>query len=836
MRIRPIVGLLIPVGLSLAWGVSANAQVTPDGTLSTTVSHTDSSFTINNGSRVGNHLFHSFSQFSVPTNGAAIFNNAADVQTIFSRVTGGRVSNIDGLIQTNGTADLFLLNPSGILFGPNASLNIGGSFITSTADSILFEDGTEFETTGQSHPSLLTISTPIGLQLGNQPAPITVQGTGHTLTTSTGISPLMRRSGSSELRVQPGHTLALVGGELRLQGAILTAEQGNIELGSSSNAGLVRLTPIPDGYRLGYDSAQPFGNIQLAQQSLLNVSGVNAGSVSLQGRQIQFADGSLIWSQNLGALPGGTIHLRASESINIVGTTADAAIRSGIRNESLATGAGSAIEIVTPHLSLLQGAGINSNAFGTGSSGDIKVNAATVEIAGSSPINPSGVTSLTTNTRGFQPAGDIYITGERLLVSGGGALSSITFGAGAGGQVTIRNRETTVVGDNFGGLYSNISGITFGTGDAGRVALETQRLRILDGGAIATTSWLVGQGGDLDINATESVLISGQGQSNNSSINSAVIRPDRLIQLLFGLPDVLTADAGSINVTTPSLLITDGGTISVTNRGSGDGGMLAIATDLLYLDRQSSIQAQTTSGEGGNINLQAQNGLIIRNGSLINATAGGAGNGGNITIDAPVIVGLENSDIIANAVEGNGGNIDITTQGIFGLEFRDQLTPENDITASSQFGISGTVQISSIDTDPSSGVIELPANVVDPSQQIATGCAETQGSQFVATGRGGVPQNPTQQINRDRTWEDVRDLSAYRQLENAEPPVLTTTPNLVETTSWRRNANGQIELIAEQSAVPQSAFATCSGSEVSGYSPSHRVATGTATMTSQASW
>jgi filamentous hemagglutinin family protein len=108
---------------------SVNAQVIPDGTLKTTVSQSGNNFTITNGDRVGNNLFHSFSQFSIPSKGSAFFNNASDIQNIFSRVTGGSVSNIDGLIQANGSANLFLLNPSGIIFGPNAKLDISGSFV-----------------------------------------------------------------------------------------------------------------------------------------------------------------------------------------------------------------------------------------------------------------------------------------------------------------------------------------------------------------------------------------------------------------------------------------------------------------------------------------------------------------------------------------------------------------------------------------------------------------------------------------------------------------------------------------------------------------------------------
>jgi large exoprotein involved in heme utilization and adhesion len=156
------------------------------------------------------------------------------------------------------------------------------------------------------------------------------------------------------------------------------------------------------------------------------------------------------------------------------------------------------------------------------------------------------------------------------------------------------------------------------------------------------------------------------------------------------------------------------------------------------LSDRGSITASAKSGEGGNINLQVQDTVLMRRGSQVSFEAGGIGNGGNITINAPFIIGLENSDIIANAVEGRGGNIEITTQGIFGLAYRPQLTSNSDITASSEFGVNGTVDINNFGVDPSSGLVELPENVTDPSQQIATGCSANQGSTFVATGRGGI--------------------------------------------------------------------------------------------------
>jgi filamentous hemagglutinin family protein len=80
----------------------ANAQITSDGTFSTTVNSLDGrNFVIENGDRAGNNLFHSFREFSVPTNGSAIFNNTPNIENIFSRVTGASRSQIDGLIQSD---------------------------------------------------------------------------------------------------------------------------------------------------------------------------------------------------------------------------------------------------------------------------------------------------------------------------------------------------------------------------------------------------------------------------------------------------------------------------------------------------------------------------------------------------------------------------------------------------------------------------------------------------------------------------------------------------------------------------------------------------------------
>ncbi|MEH2247749.1 S-layer family protein [Nostoc sp.] len=392
---------------------------------------------------------------------------------------------------------------------------------------------------------------------------------------------------------------------------------------------------------------------------------------------------------------------------------------------------------------------------------------------------------------------------------------SIRNNLGNGGNVTVNVADRlTLTGINQFTKAPTVLGTnTLGNGIARDVTIQTNHLVIQDGASISTITQATGNAGALTIQAND-ILIEGKNILSSAIAASAPII-DKTARQFYGLPDAPTGNAGRLSITTKRLTVRDDAYVNLTNSGTGNAGQLSIQADQVSLDN-GRIRASTASGQGGDINLDVANLLLLRHGSTITTKAGGNGNGGNITINTPLIVGLENSDIIANAFEGKGGNIQISTQGIFGLKYRPRLTSENDITASSEFGVNGNVQITSPDVDPNSGLIQLPGNLVDPSQQIATGCASHQGSRFVATGRGGIPQNPNQQLTSDvydglhlRTWDDLRDLSAYRKTSAGTAQTPPSPKVLVEATTWHRNAQGKVELIAAHSPTHLQQPLTC---------------------------
>lgn len=578
--------------------VRAFAQITSDGTLpnNSRVTVQDKTRIIEEGTKVGENLFHSFEKFSVPTGIIADFNNPLDIENIITRVTGNEVSNINGLIRAKGAANLFLLNPKGIIFGRNASLNIGGSFIGSTASSINFADGTKLSANKESAP-LLTVSVPVGLQFGANPGTIINQ--------SQATDNKKQRVG---LQVQPGKTLALVSGDITLNGGYLTAvgeksAGGRIELGSVAGNSIVSLKPVSKGWALGYEGAQNFGDIKLERQAIVNASGNGSGDIQVQGRNVKLADGSQIRANTLSTRPGGNIVVNASEALEIIGTSPNGEQPSTLTTETVDDGKAGNLTVNTKRLLLKNGGLIT-----TGSSlyADLPVNtcypvcvsrksgaAGNLTIRASESVSLIGETitktgkdtfqsRVTTQTRGNGAAGNLTIRTGKLIIQDGGQISAGTTSRskGAGGSLTITAADSIeVVGASvYDEEPSRITNQTAGTGNARTLTINTKKLSIRSGGQVGAPSvsrrgpdiLSTGRGGNLNINA-DYIEVVGVYPSENPKIRN--FYPSRLTTRTEG-----RGKAGDLTIKTISLIIKDGAQVSAgtAENSRGGGGKLTV--------------------------------------------------------------------------------------------------------------------------------------------------------------------------------------------------------------------------------------------------------------------
>lgn len=802
--------------------VSKAQTLSSDSSAGTSV-RTNSSqqtFSIEQGTIRGQSLFHSFDTFS-PESWSVVFDLSGDtysnIDFVIGQVTGESRSLIDGRLEILGgqSPDLLLINPAGITFGPNARLQLPGSFIASTAENIVFGNEVIVTTSASSVP-LLSVSTPTGLQMGIRSADISIVGEGHRLTTNHPFLSPNTRTDDNGLRLNGQQTLALLADGVTLDGGVLTAPSGRVEIGSVS-AGEVAITHQQNLLSFDYAGVNDFGNIQLRNRALADVSsaapGLASGSLQVYGQKVEVQGGAALWMQNQGAITSGDITINASEQLLLNGVAPDTSLFSStIVTETVASGRSGLVSVTTPRL-LVDGGGImGTRTFSDGEAGLFQINADDIEVSGHAAIAPSLFTRVGSFTTGLGNAGDIVVSGaETLTVSNGGFLGSATARNGDAGNFRIEASDIVVTGSTPTRTPSLLTTLTIGgNGRAGDLTVSTDRLALSNGGLLISSSYTDGLAGSITIDATESISVDGRvaGMTPTSIASGAYIAP-LIYQGITGGERTPTGSAGLILLNTPRLQLEDGGRISVANLGTGDAGSISIVAAESINISDASISALTTSGGKGDISIQTDL-LRIQSGGTLQATSLGGQDGGNVDIDATFLIGTENSDIVANATRGNGGNIDIVTQGIFGFQFRNRLTAESDITASSELGVDGSVEIEYAGAAVEAGLVSLPAYFADVDNQIVASCAEGGSNQFVASGRGGLAVQPTEFINVGRLWSDMRSPSKLAANPNhttneSELDVSSGTqqPSILrEATGWRQNNNGQIALLSEETTPP----------------------------------
>jgi filamentous hemagglutinin family protein len=636
---------ILTVTLLMMLDSNVQGEIVKDNTTNTKVRTNQNISVITGGIQSGTNLFHSFEQFSIPTGEVANFDHSLNIENIFSRITGGTASEIDGLIQTQGNASLFLLNPAGVIFGANAQLDLGGSLMVSTGDRLIFADGTEFSAVNPKVESLLTISVPIGLQYGS--------GGAIEILPNTNRNPT-----NNGLNISPGNTLALLGGDVSIKRNSLNTIDANLEI-ASVKSGAIALKSNTNGWQFTYDQGTEFGNIDLSDRALIN----SRGKVNLQGQTVNFNSGSGILDFNQLSKTKSSISLQASENINLDQglLITQVGLRSDSEDQAIAD-AGGDILIAAPQVSISNGSIISAGTLKEGAGGSITINAPEqLKLFSEEDHNPA---LISTSTSGTGQGGSVKINTGQLVMEDGSQIQALA-GEGSGGTITINANESVALA---------------GTG--------ILRSRAKDGSTSETklASGFAASSGFADL----SIAQQPGGASGSLRVNTPRLTIDEGAQI--SVSNYGLANAGDIKITTSSLDLDHEGQI-IANTASGQGGSIKILADqLVILDHGSKISTTAAqTGNGGNIMLKTEN-LALLNFNQISADAS-QGSGGNVSIDTQGLFIDPSSRITASSeVAQKQGNVAISTLDLnsrLATDYIEQspLKAENQISSSCGVGI-----------------------------------------------------------------------------------------------------------------------------------------------------
>lgn len=689
----------------------APAQTPPNITssgLNTTIAQNGNVYDITGGTRPANgpNVYYSFGDFGLVAGETAHFLNTTPLLTttnLLGRVTGGNPSSIFGTIDTMSFpgANLFLLNPAGIIFGPTAQLNVGGSAVFTTADYFRLTDGALFHWVSNVDRDALLSAAPVAAFgfLGSTAGTISVQG--------------------SSLAVPESQSLLLVGGNLDIGGTIqgeafqparLTAPGGTIKLASSASPGELSYPALEPSSNINGEILSHYATAVLGSKSVIDFTHGSSGRISIRGGQLmmdirdslldtitegasnstqdrialgggssitantsneatsveivtgslELRDGAQIVSRNVSENPGGSITIEATDHVTITGIALDQSapgvitnigvVTSGVFSTTTGSGSGSPITIHTPTLTIEETGQIATMTTGDEAGGAVTLDLARLGVnSGGQVTTLSGLDPLTGDLVGTGAAGDILVTAsESVSINGQGefgnpsTLQSISFGEAVGGAIMVEASLVRLENDG------RIETTTFGSGGVGDITLLVDDLFVKNGGLLTTSGSDAASSGNIFVTAANTIELADQSNPTQGGILNL---------------NTVNGGTGTIMIQTENLRLSNGARLMSNTFSSptpDTGSKVSIhASKSVELSNNSAIRVINFSSDVGALDLTTHS-LSLSGQSTISTTTSAEGNGGPLMIKADDVTLSGGSQLTTSSTQGIGRAGDIT--------------------------------------------------------------------------------------------------------------------------------------------------------------------------------
>ncbi len=615
------------------------------------------------GTTSGANLFHSFKTFNINSGESATFTGPNTILNVITRVTGGEVSSINGLLRSEvGNANFYFINPTGIIFGADAKIDVPAAFHAGAVDSLRFVDGTHYTMSSQANS--LSMSAPENF--GLMTASLANNG--------------MLSADNAVLSVNNKQTLDLAAEKIVFNHAQLSAKEGNVKLTATNmDAVSSKISTDTSGIGNAGDIDVNAKNMNFTDATQLSADSNGAGKGGQvfihDADKVSIQNGSLISANSNAEGSGGVVTIHA-KNVTLDGKNLNTF--TGIAANAKSTGQAGQVNVQASTLTIQGGAEMNSSTFGAGDANSVNVVAEELTIDGkNNTFGPTGIGSRA-NPNSSGQAGSIIVTANSINLINGGAISSATSSTGNAGAVNVNVNTLHIDGQNNAGLTGiDSSSNNTATGNAGLVDVKAYDLVINNAGGIGSNSFGSGNAGTVQIQA-DTIDINGKGAADSAFTG--------ISSNTFG-----SGYAGNVNVIASSLALTETGRIASNTTADGNAGDVTIVAGNLHINGNNSaiytgIASNTYYGKGnaGTVDVTASK-INIENAGRITTNTRGSGKAGNLFIQADDInIDAKNSEYLAGIASaaspestGQIGNIHVVANNKINLSNDAQISIQN---------------------------------------------------------------------------------------------------------------------------------------------------------------